>query len=154
MTECVIERKWKKDTYTIGRLYVNGELWCNTLEDVDRDIHNSMLESDIRKVKVYGDTAIPRGQYVVELSYSPKFASKEWGKKYSGLVPEIKNVRGFKGIRIHPGSSNKDTYGCPLLGENTAKGRLTSSRKWYYSFMDEVMLPAYENGEYVLIEIK
>ena len=32
--EVLIDRAWKKDGYTISRLYVNGKLFgCNTLED-------------------------------------------------------------------------------------------------------------------------
>ena len=38
-----IDRAWKKDGYTISRLYVNGELFgCNTLEDTDRGLRQDM----------------------------------------------------------------------------------------------------------------
>ena len=31
--ELRLERLWPKETYTIGRLYINNEFFCNTLED-------------------------------------------------------------------------------------------------------------------------
>ena len=38
-----IDRAWKKDGYTISRLYVNGKLFgCNTLEDTDRGLSQDM----------------------------------------------------------------------------------------------------------------
>lgn len=148
-----VNRRWKLSTYTISEFYVDGKRWCETLEDRDRDLFNAMPVAEISRKKVYGETAIPRGQYVVELSYSPKFASKEWGKKYKGLVPEVKNVKGFSGVRMHPGSTAKDTLGCVLLGENKVKGGIINSKKWYYKLMDEVLVPAYEKGERVVLEI-
>ena len=31
--ELRLERLWPKEAYTIGRLYINNEFFCNTLED-------------------------------------------------------------------------------------------------------------------------
>lgn len=152
--ELKLTRNWPKSGYTIGRLYVNGVYWCNTLEDTDRGLHAGMTDAQVRSKKVYGMTAIPRGQYHVELKYSAKFAGKEWGRKYNGLVPLLERVKGFDGIRIHPGSTAADSLGCVLVGENTKKGEITSSRKWYYKLMDEVMMPAYLKGEMVTIDIQ
>lgn len=153
MVELKVTRSWKKDTYTIGKFFVDGVRWCESLEDKDRDLHSSMTEAQIKAKKVYGQTAIPRGQYVVELTQSPKFASKDWGKKYKGLVPEIKNVKGFSGVRIHPGNTAADTLGCLLIGENKQKGKVLNSTKWYCKLMDEVMVPAYNKGDRVIITI-
>ena len=33
-----LKRIAKRDTYTIGRLYINGEYFCDTLEDKDRGL--------------------------------------------------------------------------------------------------------------------
>ena len=33
-----VDRRWKKDTYTIGVLYVDGVRFCETLEDRDRGL--------------------------------------------------------------------------------------------------------------------
>lgn len=154
MTELKLTRNWKKDAYTVGRFFVDGKYWCNTLEDKDRDLYSAMPISKIKAKKVYGETAIPRGQYHIELSYSAKFASRVWGKKYNGLVPEIKNVPGFTAIRVHPLNTATDSLGCIGIGENRKKGRIENSTKWYYKLMDEILLPAYNNGEIVTIDIQ
>lgn len=111
--ELVLERKWKKKDYTIGRLYVDGKLWCNTLEDIVREID----ENGVGKIK--GKTAIPAGRYRVIYNYSPKFGRN---------MPRLLHVPWFEGILIHPGNSTLETEGCILVGYNTEVGRLTQSR--------------------------
>ena len=76
--ELKITRNYQKELYTIGRLYVNGALFSNTLEDPVRDYSNP-------DYKVYGKTAIPYGRYRVTMAYSPKFSKRYGGRK----VPEI-----------------------------------------------------------------
>jgi hypothetical protein len=78
-----------------GRLYVDDVFECFTVEDRPRD------------KKVYGVTGIPKGIYNVIVSVSTRF-----GKR----LPEVLNVPGFKGIRIHAGNSSKDTEGCIIVG--------------------------------------
>ena len=69
-----------KDTYTIGKLYVDDTYFCDVLEDVDRGLDSSMTESEILKKKVKGETAIPTGHYVINITYSPKYKQKKKGK--------------------------------------------------------------------------
>ena len=102
-----LKRIARRDTYTIGKLYINGQYVCDVLEDTDRGLTNTMSLADIKAKKVYGKTAIPTGTYTVNWTYSNKF------KKY---LPIILNVPGFEGIRIHSGNVPDDTYGCLLLG--------------------------------------
>lgn len=154
MVELVIERRYFKPTYTIGYWYANGTRRWNALEDKDRGLTQDMPTYELYKKKTYGATAIPRGRYRVRLSYSPKFASREWGKKYGGLVPEVLEVPAFVGIRIHPGTDCNSTSGCPLIGWNTIKGKLTSSVKSYYELMDEYLMPAHKRGEEIWLTIK
>lgn len=117
-----LKRIANKKTYCIGKLYINGKYFCDTLEDVDRGLDSTMTEEEIKKIKVKGETAIPTGIYKIILNYSPKF------KK---VMPLITNVKGYSGVRIHSGNSAKDTEGCILVGKNTIVGRLTESRKMY-----------------------
>ena len=112
---------FKKD-YTIGKLYIDGKYVCDTLEDRDRGLDDSMNEEDIKKKKVYGETAIPYGTYKVSITYSNKF------KK---MLPLIENVKGFSGIRIHSGNTAKDSLGCILVGENKEVGKVINSRKTF-----------------------
>lgn len=117
--EIRVKRIARKDSYTIGRLYIDDEYFCDTLEDKDRGLKQTDTLEQIKKVKVKDETAIPIGTYKVTLSYSPRF------KK---ILPLIENVKGFDGIRIHSGNTNKDTSGCLLVGKNTKVGMVTSSR--------------------------
>jgi len=115
-------RKYRKETYTIGKLYVDGVYFCDVIEDKDRGLDDSMVLADIMVKKKYGETAIPYGTYKVEINYSPK---------YKKLMPQIMNVKGFGGIRIHSGNTAKDTLGCLIVGKNTKKGMVTESRATY-----------------------
>ena len=115
-------RKYRKETYTIGKLYVDGVYFCDTIEDRDRGLNNDMGLAEIMAKKRYGETAIPYGTYYVEITYSPK---------YKRMMPEIKGVKGFSGIRIHSGNTSKDTLGCLIVGKNTQVGMVTESRKTY-----------------------
>ena len=117
-----LKRIANKDNYCIGKLYINGKYFCDTLEDVDRGLDDSMTEADILKQKKYGQPAIATGIYTVLLTYSPK---------YKKVMPLINNVKGYSGIRIHSGNTSKDTLGCLLVGKNTVVGRLTDSRNTY-----------------------
>ena len=128
-----VERKWKRSTYTIGNFYVNGELWCNTIEDVVRD----------KGQKVKDKTAIPYGTYKVIWSYSPHF------KRFT---PRLMDVPMFQGVLIHPGNDEDDTSGCIILGENKVKGKVINSRKWCEKLYD-VVEKAYKNYEPITIEI-
>lgn len=150
----VIDRKWKKGTYTIGNLYINGVLFSNTLEDKDRGLTSSMTLEEISKKKIYGQTAIPSGTYEVKMTYSSRFHSRAWGKKYGGKVPELINVKGFGGVRIHPGNKAADTLGCILVGKNSAIGMVTNSQTYYFKLLDDYIVPAVKKGEKVTLTIK
>lgn len=45
--DLTLDRKWKKDTYTIGKLYIDGTPFCETLEDRDRGLSSSMTLNEI-----------------------------------------------------------------------------------------------------------
>ena len=103
-----VDRIYKGESYTIGKMYLNGEYFCDTLEDA------------IRPVKIPNETAIPAGTYKVEVTYSPRFKRN---------LPLLVDVPNYTGIRIHNGSNKDHTSGCILVGFNTSKGILTNSRK-------------------------
>lgn len=130
-----VERLWKKDTYTIGRLYVDDKYFCNTLEDTVRDLS--------KEKKIPGKTAIPYGEYKVVFNWSPKFGRN---------LPRLLNVPAFDGILIHPGNTANDSAGCILVGKNTEVGRLTESR--YTSDKLNVLIEdTQRKGESITIEI-
>lgn len=150
----LIDRKWKKDTYTIGIVYINGVRFSEVIEDKDRGLDDSMSDFEIKSKKIYGKTAIPTGIYKLTMTYSSKFAARTWASKYNGKVLEIPNVKGFSGVRIHPGNTAEDSLGCILPGRNLEKGKVLQSTKYYYKLLDEHILPAMKRGEEVTLEIK
>lgn len=151
----VIERAWPKDTYTIGRLYVDGERFYETLEDKDRMLFKDDPLPLIRRTKVYGETAIPKGKYEVRMDIvSPKYAAVTWFNTLcGGRMPRLMNVPGFDGVLIHPGNSAIDTLGCILVGRNTKVGQLTSSRDTFKALYRK-MEAAWKRGEKITLEIR
>lgn len=115
-------RKYKLSTYTIGKLYINGKYFCDTLEDKDRGLTDDMTVNEISKIKIKKETAIPTGTYKVTITYSNRFKKN---------MPLINDVKGFEGIRIHSGNTNQDTEGCILVGFNKVKGNVINSRDTY-----------------------
>ena len=128
----VVKRTFKGKNYTIGKLYINGDYFCDTLEDVVRPIEE----------KVYGKTAIPEGTYTIVLTMSNRF------KK---ILPLLLQVPKFEGVRIHSGNTAADTEGCILVGKNTEKGKVLESRAVFAQLMKR--LESVENKENITIEI-
>jgi len=119
---------------TIGELSVDGEYYCDTLEDI------------FRPEKVAGKTAIPRGTYKVILNHSPKFRR---------ILPRLLDVPGFEGILIHKGNSAKDTAGCILVGywDGEDANWISDSTK-AFNKLYPVMKAAYDKGEEITITLK
>lgn len=96
---------------TIGKLYINGEYFCDTLEDYDRGNIKSIKQKEKDK------TAINTGIYKVISSYSESLMRD---------LPLLQNVPFFEGIRIHTGASEDNTSGCILVG-------IYQNGNWYRS---------------------
>jgi len=73
---------------TMGRLYVDGQYYCDTIENAEKQI--------------------PTGHYPIRMTMSPKFGE---------VLPLIDRVIGRSGIRIHPGNTYRDSTGCILVGQ-------------------------------------
>ena len=152
-----VKRIYRGDAYTIGNLYVDGKYFCDTLEDKDRGLKDSMALEEIKKIKVKNETAIPAGTYQVSMNIvSPKYsnyAKYSWAKDIEGKVPRLLDVKGFDGILIHPsGNKNSDTSGCLLVGFNTVKGQVTSSQETFKKLYP-VLQAASDKGEKITITI-
>ena len=143
MLKVLLDRRWAKPDYSIGRWYVNGELWCNTLEPTDRGLVSSMSTEEIKKIKVKGKTAIPKGKYQITMSYSPKF------KRY---LPLINDIKCFSRVLVHVGNYPKDTEACVLLGKNNKVGMVSNSTYWVNKFVEKVN-ETINHGEIVTLEI-
>lgn len=128
--EILIKRIAKRDTYTIGKMYINNKYICDTLEDTDRGLAQSMSVTEIASKKIKHRTAIPTGTYTITMNVrSNRYSKSKWYVDFcNAMMPRFINVPGYDGILIHPGNTNKDTSGCILVGKNTIVGKLTESR--------------------------
>lgn len=132
--EILVKRCFCCAEYTVGALHLNGQYFCDTLEDAVR----------AEGVKVPGRTAVPAGRYRVELTESPRFKR---------VMPLLMDVPGFSGVRIHPGNCAADTEGCLLVGFNQVKGRLTASKATFQKLFEKLWA-ADQAGEEIWTEIK
>ena len=153
--ELLIDRKWKKQSYTMSNLYINGEWFSNVLEDADRGLDNSMSEDMIRTLKKPSITAIPRGTYEITLDVvSPKYSKVQFYKDVcNGKVPRLKNVKGFDGILIHAGNTDKDSSGCLLVGQNKVKGQVVNSKETFKQLY-KLLQDGKSKGEKIIIKIE
>lgn len=131
-----LNRIAKKPHYTIGRLFVDGKYFCDTLEDRCCDLD--------KEEKVMNETAIPEGIYEVIVNVSVKFKRK---------LPLLLDVPYFTGIRIHRGNTDKDTSGCILVGENNQPGRVANSTG-YELRLTEMLEREMLSREKITIEVK
>ena len=131
MIKLFLKRIAFKETYTIGKLYIDGVYFCDTLEDKVRP----------KGEKVYSKTAIPAGTYDVIVNYSPRF------KK---MLPRLLNVPNFEGVLIHSGNTAEDSSGCILVGKNNQVGRVNESR----ATMERLMQILTERADNIILHIQ
>lgn len=145
-----LNRRFKAPEYTIGDLYIDGQWFCNTLEDTDRDLSQDMLLTYIQNKKIKSQTAIPTGTYKVDMdTVSPKYSNYfkyPYAKQFNAKMPRLIDVKGFEGVLIHPGNTQRDTEGCILVGINKIKGQVTNSQTTWKKLMS-VLLKDKDNIE-------
>lgn len=159
--ELKLKRTARKEKYTIGHLYMkdrqNGQ-WvflCDTIEDKDRRLDQSMSEANIAKIKVKHQTAIPTGKYEIDMNtVSGTFVKKPLYKDFcGGKVPRLKYVKGFSGILIHSGTDQNSSSGCIIVGENKVVGRVINS--WAtFKRIYMILKRAHSNGEKITLIVE
>ena len=144
-----------RPTYCIGKLYIDGVYQNDTLEDTDRGLDDSMTLAEIKRIKVYAQTAIPTGTYKVTMAIqSPKFSKYPFYKKLcDGYLPRLQKVKGYDGVLMHCGAKASNSAGCLLQGLNTIVGCLTNSQVVFTKLMKQHFLPAKMFGEDMEITI-
>jgi hypothetical protein len=102
-----------RDTFseksTIGKLFINGELFCDTLELPYINNERSI-------------SCIPAGRYKVRLRTARESATRD----YLHLL--IQDVPDRDYILFHRGNSAKDTRGCILVGNGRQQDVVENSR--------------------------
>lgn len=148
----LLKRIARRETYTIGRLYIDGQYYCDTIEDRDRDENRDGKIADPEK-KVPGETAIPVGTYRITMGVqSPKFSRYPQYAKCKGYLPRLLDVPGFDGILIHIGNTAGDSAGCILVGRNRVVGKVLDSKATFWPLYDRLKA-ADERGETISITI-
>jgi len=132
MIKLRLQRKPTTPEYTEGDLFLNGEWWCYTLEDTIR-----------KGKKVYGQTAIPAGVYKIASTFSNRFQKP---------MTEIKDVKGFAGIRIHQGITAHDSLGCVLISKRrSSPGVLAGMRAGILTNQLTALVKAAGGGEIEIV---
>jgi len=133
MKKIQITRNIFTNKSTIGDLFFDGEFICSTLEDT------------IRNVKIMKQTAIPAGEYKIELQFASKF---------NRVMPFLRDVPYFDGIMIHWGNSDVDTEGCILVGsKEPEKADWISSSRAAFATLYPMIEQAINLGEEVRVNI-
>lgn len=154
--ELLLKRIAYRPSYTIGRLYIDGKPFCNTLEDRDRGLHSGMSIQEIKRVKIPDETAIPKGTYGVTLDViSTRFSQREFymDNANGGRLPRLQDVPGYSGVLIHVGQTAKHSSGCILVGDNTAVGQLTRSKEVFIELY-RILSEAKKRKERITITIE
>ena len=152
--ELIVDRKYKKENYTISNLIIDGNIFCQILEDKDRGLKDFMSENEIKAKKIYAQTAIPSGTYEITLDiFSAKFGSLSFYKEVcNGKLPRLLDVKGFQGILIHCGNTEKDSAGCLIVGENKVKGKVINSKETFKKLYT-LLKDSKDKGEKITIKI-
>lgn len=102
-----LERRWFTEAATEGELLVDGAHECWTIEDASRGLKATMSLEEIQRHKVYGLTALPVGEYRLELYASPKHGPD---------TLQLVEVPGFEHTQIHAANRAEELLGCIAVG--------------------------------------
>lgn len=136
-------------TYCISKLYIDGVWQCDIIEDTDRGLDQNMSLEELKRRKVYRQTAIPTGRYKLTMRFvSPKFSQMPYYKKFcKGYMPRILDVPAYDGILVHAGVNANSSAGCVIVGLNKVKGKVLESKKTWEKLMKQHFLPLKALGE-------
>jgi hypothetical protein len=141
-------RKQFSEECTISELIVDHRI-LRVIEDKDRGLYQTMTEDEISAIKVYGKTCIPYGRYEIVITQSPRFTKL---RKKPVFLPQLLDVKGFTGIRIHPANYASQLEGCLAPGLRSTVNSVLSSRE-AYNFLFEKINLSIRDGNRVYINI-
>ena len=122
----LIIRDTKTDKSTIGKLYLNGEQMCDTLENPYLDNQKNI-------------SCIPAGEYKVRIRVARESATRDYVHL---LVQDVPN-RSY--ILFHRGNTAKDTSGCILVGLKRKQDFVSNSTLAMDLLMKEIINLGGEN---------
>jgi len=128
-----------------GRLAIDGADFCRTLEDMPRVDPNPATPEN--EAKVYGETAIPGGEFRLGLRNSPKFGPDT-------IV--LLNVPGYDYVCVHGGNDKDDTLGCIIVGDqvDNATRKISGGKaRGVLAKLKAIVVPAIHTGHPVMFKI-
>ena len=108
------------DKSTIGKLFLNGEMFCDTLE--------LPYINNERRI-----SCIPAGEYKVRLRTARESSTRD----YLHLLVQDVPARSY--ILVHIGNFPKDTKGCILVGQSRKQDRVNNSTLAMDLLMKEIV---------------
>lgn len=138
-----VKRTVLRSSYTLGELYIDGQFFCHTLEDLDRGLTQDMPLNLIKSLKIPGETAIPKGTYKVTLDVvSPKFSKYPFYMKVcEGKLPRLIDVKGYEGVLIHVADGIKRDallQGCIGIGNLSSEEYLINGKQVFTEFYNRI----------------
>lgn len=138
-----VKRTVLRSSYTLGELYIDGQFFCHTLEDLDRGLTQDMSLNLIKSLKIPGETAIPKGTYKVTLDVvSPKFSKFSFYMEVcEGKLPRLIDVKGYEGVLIHVADGiKKDALlqGCIGIGNLSSEEYLMNGKQVFTEFYNRI----------------
>lgn len=138
-----IKRIITRNNYTLGKLYIDGVYFCDTLEDRDIGLTQNMSVEQIKSIKVPGETAIPKGTYKVTLDVvSPKFSKYPfYMQTCEGKLPRLIDVKGYEGVLIHVADGPKRdslVQGCIGIGNLSSEEYLMNGKKVFIELYNKL----------------
>lgn len=138
-----IKRTALRSSYTLGKLYIDGQFFCSTLEDLDRGLTQDMPLNLIKSLKIPGETAIPKGTYKVTLDVvSPKFSKYPFYMEVcEGKLPRLIDVKGYEGVLIHVADGIKRDallQGCIGIGNLSSEEYLINGKQVFTEFYNRI----------------
>ena len=138
-----VKRTALRSSYTLGELYIDGQFFCSTLEDLDRGLTQDMPLNLIKSLKIPGETAIPKGTYKVTLDVvSPKFSKYPFYMKVcEGKLPRLIDVKGYEGVLIHVADGIKRDVllqGCIGIGNLSSEEYLINGKQVFTEFYNRI----------------
>jgi hypothetical protein len=146
--ELFVLRKEFSEECTISELVVDHRI-LRIIEDKDRGLYQTMSEDEIAAIKVYGKTCIPYGRYEIVITQSPRFTKL---RKKPVFLPQLLDVKGFSGIRIHPANYASQLEGCLAPGLRSTANSVIDSRKAHEFLFEKINL-SIRDGQRVYINI-
>lgn len=140
-------RFYENKESTAGRLELNNEHFCFTIEDEHRD------------TKLAGETRIPMGRYRIKFNKNLTPLTKKYRSMFDWFSwhLELQDIPNFTNVYIHIGNKEKDSdacilvnFGCVIKPDSDAVGQISTQA---YEKLYKILAPLLEDDVPVYIDI-